>query len=201
MTSTPISPNKTILTREQARYGSSTHWAYPENRTHKSNAGGNSRRDLAALNNLSAAAQQDMDEAAARSNARKQALLAKKTNRQPIESDFDDHQEARHKEKKAHGNSKVRKAGDASIGTANGTTTNGNVTKKRKVEKGPTGGGGAAMDRSMSSVFPNGTAMKKTASSARESVDPPKKQQRVAKNKDTKETPSNTRKRSGQRRS
>jgi len=152
---------------EEARYGSVTHWAYPENRTQKSGSAGNSRRDLGSVNNLSAAAQHLVDEAAARSDARKQALLAKKNNRQQVESDFDDQHDARHKEKKVHGNSKVRKAADASsgigLGITNGATTNGNPPKRRKVEKGPSGG--AVMERAISGVFgTNGTATKKAAS-------------------------------------
>jgi hypothetical protein len=151
---------------EEARYGSTTHWAYPENRTHKSGSGGNSRRDLASVNNLSAAAQHLVDEAAARSDARKQALAAKKSNKHHIESDFDDHHDARHKEKKTHGNSKVRKTADAigiGLGITNGAGTNGNPSKRRKVDKGLNGGTG--MERALSGVFgTNGTASRKAAS-------------------------------------
>ncbi len=62
---------------EEARYGSTTHWAYPENRVPKTNSG-SSRREIAPVNNLSAAAQHLAEEAAARSDARKQALLERK---------------------------------------------------------------------------------------------------------------------------
>jgi hypothetical protein len=170
---------------EEARYGSVTHWAYPENRTTKSGSGGGSRRDLAAANTLTAAAQHLVEEAAARSDARKQALLAKKSNRHQVESDFDDHHE-RNKEpsKKLHGNSKVRKANDAStaigLGITNGAGTNGNPAKRRKVEKGPAGG--AVMERALSSVFgSNGTAMKGKGGSPRETPGPEsKKRSRAA---------------------
>ena len=161
---------------EEARYGSVTHWAYPENRATKSGSGGGSRRDLAAANTLTAAAQHLVDEAAARSDARKQALLAKKSNKQQAESDFDDHHD-RHKEssKKLHGNSKIRKAVDASmsvgLGITNGANTNGNPPKRRKVEKGPAGG--AVMERALSSVFGgNGTATKGKGGSPRETPGP-----------------------------
>jgi hypothetical protein len=168
---------------EEAQHGSLTHWAYPENRTNAKSGGGNSRRDLGTGNNISAATQHLVEEAAARSDARKQALLAKRSNKHLAESDFDDHHDARHKEstKKLHGNSKIRKAADASLvglGITNGTTTNGNPPKRRKVDKGPTGG--TAMERALSGVFGNnGTASKKPAS-PRETPpgDVPKKRQR-----------------------
>ena len=164
---------------DEARYGSLTHWAYPENRTARS--GG--RRDGGAVNHLSAAAQHLVDEAAARSDARKQALLAKKSNRHFAESDFDDHPDGRHRDstKKLHGNSKIRKAADASLvglGITNGAGTNGNPPKRRKVEKGP--GGGAVMERALNSVFGNSSAESKKAASPRETTpgDGSKKRQR-----------------------
>jgi hypothetical protein len=158
---------------EEARYGSTTHWAYPENRVPKTNSG--SRREIASVNNLSAAAQHLAEEAAARSDARKQALLERKKGKnQHVESDFDDHHDGRHKEKKLHGNSKIRKAADASLGVGLGITngaTNGNPPKRRKVEKGPSGG--AVMERSMSGVFgSNGAATKGKGGSPRETPGP-----------------------------
>ena len=150
---------------EEARLGSLKHWAYPENRTHK--ASGGARRDLTSVNTPSAAAQRLVDEAAARSDERKQAVAAKKNNHKThAESDFDDHHDARQKDKKSHGNSKVRKAADASLGVGLGIsngTSNGNPPKRRKVEKAPPGGIG--MERALSGVFgANGTATKKAAS-------------------------------------
>ncbi|KAN0090494.1 hypothetical protein V8E51_019073 [Hyaloscypha variabilis] len=167
---------------EEARYGSTTHWAYPENRIPKAT---NSRREIAAVNHLSAAAQHMAEEAAARSDARKQALLErKKAKNQHLDSDFDDHHDGRHKEKKLHGNSKaIRRAADAAssvgLGITNGAGTNGNPPKRRKLaEKGPAAGTG--MERSLSSVFgSNGPATKKAAS-PRETPGPEgKKRQRA----------------------
>jgi hypothetical protein len=167
---------------EEARYGSTTHWAYPENRVPKASS---SRREIAAVNHLSAAAQHMAEEAAARSDARKQALLErKKQKNQHLDSDFDDHHDGRHKEKKLHGNSKaIRKAAESSssvgLGITNGAGTNGNAPKRRKLaEKGPSTGAG--MERSLSSVFgSNGAATKKVAS-PRETPGPEgKKRQRA----------------------
>lgn len=168
---------------EEARFGSTVHWAYPENRQPKT-AAGVSRREIAAANSLSAAAQQVADEAAARSDARKQAILEKRKGKtQHVESDFDD-QDSRHKEKKHHGNSKVRKVvdptGGVGLGISNGTSANGNpLSKRRKVDKGPAGG--VVMEKSLSSVFgSNGTAMKGKAASPRETPVPEKKKSRAA---------------------
>ncbi len=157
---------------EEARYGSTIHWAYPENRLPKPNI---SRREIASANNLSAAAHLAADEAAARSDARKQALLERKKGKnQQIESDFDDH-DSRNKDKKLHGNSKVRKVADTSssvgLGITNGGTANGNPPKRRKIEKGPAGG--AVMERSLSGVFgSNGTASKGKVASPRGTPQP-----------------------------
>jgi hypothetical protein len=168
---------------EEARYGSTTHWAYPENRVPKT--GGVSRREVAAANSLSAAAQHLVDEAAARSDARKQALLERKKGKaQHVDSDFDD-QDNRQKDKKLHGNSKVRKAADAGVGLGitNGATTNGNPPKRQKVANNKTPAAGAGMERSLSSVFgTNGTATKGKTGSPRETPVPegPKKRSRAA---------------------
>lgn len=164
---------------DEARYGSLTHWAYPENRAVRS--GG--RRDGGSVNHLSAAAQHLVDEAAARSDARKQALLAKKGNRHFAESDFDDHPDGRHRDstKKLHGNSKIRKAADASmvgLGITNGAGLQANPPKRRKVDKGP--GGGAVMERALNGVFGNSSSGSKKAASPRETTpgDGSKKRQR-----------------------
>lgn len=140
---------------EEARYGSTSHWAYPENRVSRTAAG--SRKEIAAVNSLSVAAQLMVDEAAARSDARKQAMLEKKKGRQ-AESDYDDHDR---RDKKTHGNSKVRKPAEVGLGISNGATQ-GNPPKRRKVEKGPAGGAG--MERSLSAVMNNGVAKGKGAS-------------------------------------
>ncbi|KAI9648449.1 hypothetical protein NHQ30_003083 [Ciborinia camelliae] len=153
---------------EEARYGSTTHWAYPENRTSKANPGSSSRRDAPPVNNLSAAAQHVADEHAARSDARKQALLARKgAKTQHADSDFDDNQEGKRAEssKRPHGNSKARKAATAEtptgvgLGITNGNGTNGNPPKRRKVEK--SANAGPSVERAMNGSFgSNGTASK-----------------------------------------
>lgn len=165
---------------EEARYGSLTHWAYPENRTSKANPAGSSRRDPPPVNNPSAAAQQMADEHAARSDARKQALLARKgAKTQHADSDFDDTQEGKKADsnKRPHGNSKARKAATAEtptgvgLGITNGNGTNGNPPKRRKVEK--TTNAGPPTERALNAVFGvNGTTSKGKAASPRSTPAP-----------------------------
>lgn len=136
---------------DEAKWGSTSHWAYPENRVGKASQAERTRRDGAAA--ISAAAQALADEAAARSDARKQAVQAKKSlKNNHLESDFDDPDGRSHKTEGGK-KSKSRKTVESGVGL--GITTgaaNGNPPpKKRKVEKGPNGG--AAADRAMASVF------------------------------------------------
>ena len=153
---------------EEARYGSLTHWAYPENRVTSKTAA--SRRELAVVNNLAAAAQ-SAEEAANRSELRKQALLAKKGKHTQTDSDFDEH-----RDKKAHGNTKARKAADAIVGVGvgavgNGAGLNGNsAPKRRKVEKAHPGGVG--MDRALSGVFGNNGSARGRMGSPRDTPGP-----------------------------
>lgn len=142
---------------EEARYGSDKHWAYTETRSSK--PAEKSRRDIG--NHIANGHALSVDEAAARSESRKQALLAKKSRIHPVESDFDDHLDHRHKGevgKKPHGNSKKARPADVTtavgLGVTNGTAMNGNPPpKRRKVEKAPNGG--VPMERSMSAIFGN----------------------------------------------
>ncbi len=159
---------------EEARYGSDKHWAYTETRSSK--PAEKSRRDIG--NQLSNGHALSVDEAAARSESRKQAMLAKKGRIHPMESDFDDHIDQRHKgevSKKPHGNSKKARPAEVAINllsATNGTSVNGNPpAKRRKVEKAPSGG--VVMERSMSAVLgSNGVALKGKISSPNETPAP-----------------------------
>ncbi|OTA91028.1 hypothetical protein M434DRAFT_13459 [Hypoxylon sp. CO27-5] len=159
---------------DEAKWGSTTHWAYPENRINRANQAERSRRDGAAT--ITAAAQQLAEEAAARSDARKQALIAKKgLKNQHQDSDADDH-EIKHKgestKKSSNNSSKARKTVDTAapvgLGITSGaatTTTNGNPpSKRRKVEANKQVNGGQSMERAMSSVFGNNNTKTKNSS-------------------------------------
>lgn len=154
---------------EEARHGNTKHWAYTENRV-VTKPNERSRRENANVNHLTnAAAAAAAEEAAARSDARKQAMLAKKGRAQLPESDFDDNTDHRRDNKRPHGNTKKGRPVETSNsgGTTNGAAAHGNPpSKRRKVEKGPTGG--AVMERSLSSVYgSNGVAAKGKANSPR----------------------------------
>ncbi|ATY64038.1 PHD finger domain (Ing1) [Cordyceps militaris] len=140
----------------EAKWGSATHWAYPENRGGKSSFE-RARRDGAAA--ISAAAQALADEAAARSDARKQAVQAKKNMRNANHGTELDGP----REKKP--SSKARKAEDGDhVGLGIPGPTNGNPSKRRKTEKAAIGG--IPMERTISSAL-GSTASKAKAGSPR----------------------------------
>lgn len=160
---------------DEAKWGSTAHWAYLENRVAKSNStqAERSRREGAAT--LSAAAQQLAEEAAARSSDRKQAIAAKKNSKNQaadIDADGKQHEQTR----KLQNNNKSRKpapdtpaAVGLGISTAGGS--NGNPpSKRRKVEK-QTHSGGATTERAMSAVF-GANAPKPRTTSPRETPGP-----------------------------
>lgn len=161
---------------EEAKWGSTTHWAYPENRVgNKAAHAERSRREGAAA--ISAAAQALADEAAARTDTKKQTAQARRNHRTPHqESDFDDHKA----ESSKKGSNKGRRAAEAAANVGLGITANGTSSsnppqpKRRKVEK-PTPDN-APPERAMASVFGSGAAKAKTSSpSATPVPDAPKK--------------------------
>lgn len=138
---------------EEAKWGSDSHWAYPENRAARAlnSVAERTRREGAA--SLSAAAHViDAGDAAARSDARKQAVAAKKSQKnQHQDSDRDDH-EGKGKEATAKKQPAKRKpaaakvaAGEspASVGLGISGQPDATITpapKRRKVEKQPANG-------------------------------------------------------------
>ena len=150
---------------EEARYGSLTHWAYTEKSAEKKGmiAGERTRR---AANTAAAAAQQEAEGAAMRSEARREALAARKHRNQHVDSDFDD---GRAVSKNPKSGGKGRKAADANLGTAVGLgIANGAapLNKRRKVEK---AAGGLPAERAMASVYGiNGGTGRGLASSPRD---------------------------------
>lgn len=123
---------------DEAKWGSTTHWAYPENRSGRSQPE-RMRRDGAAA--ISAAAQALADEAAARSDARKQALQAKRSLKNANQgSDMDEVSKKSSKARRATDNDSV----GLGISGAGGQ-------KRRKTEKGINGG--TAMERTASGAL------------------------------------------------
>lgn len=183
---------------EEARYGSLTHWAYSnEEKTadkRGTTAGERSRRDVAAANHLAvnAPAVHEVEGAALRSELRREAVAARKSRIQHLESDFDDTRGPAGK--KLHAVGKGRRAADATpssngatvgLGIANGMSTAGPPSKRRKVEKITTGAapGGIPMVRAMSSVYGSNMGSNRGAATsprATPALEPPKKRGRVA---------------------
>jgi hypothetical protein len=142
---------------EEARYGSLTHWAYADKEEKKK--GGPSherqRREVVSANNLAAAAQHvhDVDSIAAKSEARREAMLANKRSRHQHDSDFDDRPVKKTQKRKAV-------AADAAAGDARtvglGITNNGALPqgKRKKTEKALAAAAAAPpMERSLSGAL------------------------------------------------
>lgn len=162
---------------EEAKWGSDSHWAYPENRAARAlnTQAERTRREGAA--HLSAAAQFVAEEAAARSESRKQAVAAKKSQKNHAhESEHDDHDSKSKPEannKKSQSNSKRKTAAaaanaesPANVGlgiTGQTPASNTPAPKRRKVEK-PPPNSGTPTDRSMATVLQNGKNSKTKAS-------------------------------------
>ncbi|KAF2706323.1 hypothetical protein K504DRAFT_386529 [Pleomassaria siparia CBS 279.74] len=144
---------------EEARYGSLNHWAYADKEEKKK--GGQSherhRREVVSANNLAAAAQHvhDADSIAAKSEARREAMLANKRNRQQhIDSDFDDRPVKKTQKRKAVA---ADPAAVDARGIGLGITSNGVAPqgKRKKTEKALAAAVAAAppMERSLSSAL------------------------------------------------
>ncbi|KAI9654442.1 MAG: hypothetical protein M1831_005408 [Alyxoria varia] len=133
---------------EDARLGSNTHWALHhmrELRRMDGTTGDKSKRDVQSANNLAAAAAaiHEGEIAATRSEARREAVAAKKNRVQPAE------EPERPTTKKATASGKTKKATEAAQDTKAGTNGTGQAQKKRKIEKGTA----VPMERSISAAL------------------------------------------------
>lgn len=122
---------------EEARYGSLTHWAYADKEEKKKGgAHERQRREVVSANNLAAAAQHvhDADSIAAKSEARREAMLAKRSRQQHVDSDFDDRPAKKaHKRKAIAAEAAGNDARTIGLGiTGNGVPSQG---KRKKTEK------------------------------------------------------------------
>lgn len=172
-----IWPNLEGEFSEEAKWGSESHWAYPENRAARAlnSVAERTRREGAA--NLSAAALVvEAGDAAARSDARKQAVAAKKGQKnQHQDSDRDDH-EGKGKETAGKKPPTKRKpaaakaaAGEspASVGlgiSGQPDASNTPAPKRRKLEKPPANG--TTPTPAMTAVFSNAKENKAKASAS-----------------------------------
>ena len=149
---------------EEARLGSRTHWAYTSKATEKkgTTAGERTRRDAAAANGYTGpvAVIHERD-VTLRSEARREAIAARKYRNHHIDSDFDDTRTATQSHtKKTSGPAKGRKVAEShpsnGLGITNGASSvPAGSSKRRKVEKPATALVGLGLERSMSTVFGN----------------------------------------------
>jgi len=124
---------------EEARLGSNTHWALPHMKDLRRAAAPppteRSRREIQAAHSLAAAAAavHEVDIAATRSEARREAMLAKRTRHANVDSDFDERNTGR----KAQ-TSKIRKTQEALVDGVKTTSAGALASqshKRRRVEK------------------------------------------------------------------
>jgi hypothetical protein len=144
---------------EEARYGSLSHWAYADKEEKKKgSAHERQRREVVSANNLAAAAQHmhDVDSIAAKSEARREAMIANKRSRhQHVDSDFDDRPPTKkpHKRKVMAAEAAGNDGRTVGLGiTGNGATSQG---KRKKTEKALAAAVAAAlpMERSLSGAL------------------------------------------------
>jgi hypothetical protein len=128
---------------DEARLGNPKHWAYVTDKETKK-APERSRREVQNTNTLAAAAAVVEGEFASRSEARREAVAARKSRAHQVDSDFDD----RPPPKKGPGKAKkpVEDPKSVGLGIANGVV---NVGKRKKVP------GSAPMERSISGALAN----------------------------------------------
>ncbi len=166
---------------EEARCGSSNHWAYIAKVAQKKGtlAVERTRRDATA-NNPAAGPGPDLDGVASRSELRREALAARKYRNNQVDQELDDGRSAAQTAtRKAPASGKGRKAADPALGAnagglgvgiANVQSPIGPPSKRRKVEKsGPsTTPVGLPVERAMSTVYgPNGGTRKANSGSPR----------------------------------
>ncbi|KAL4945392.1 hypothetical protein BDV06DRAFT_36038 [Aspergillus oleicola] len=132
---------------DEARLGSLNHWAYSNRNAPKTTTQERPRREVASNKDLVHAIQEA--EAASRSEARREAVLARRQRRAHVDSDMDD---ARAAGSRKGQSSKNRVAGDhGALGHSQpGSNASSGQTKRRKVERPANVEGGTAMERSAS---------------------------------------------------
>lgn len=131
---------------EEARLGSMTHWALVDRTTDKKSTIEGGRTRLATTN---IAANLDLDAPAGRSEARREAVAARKQRNQQLDSDFDDVRVGAKrgisgKGRRAEGSMAANTTG-SDLGISNGISAGPN--KRRKIEKGPTAATSVLMER------------------------------------------------------
>ncbi|KAL4742539.1 hypothetical protein BDV11DRAFT_167176 [Aspergillus similis] len=152
---------------EEARLGSLTHWAYSNRNVPKTATNERPRREAASNKDLAHALHEA--EAASRSEARREAVLARRQRRAHVDSDLEEARAAGSRK----GQSNKNRAVVVDHGHGQAGTTGSSQTKRRKVERPGTAEAGAVMERSASGAGASGRAVSKDA------VDATKKRSRA----------------------
>ncbi len=149
---------------DEARLGSLSHWAYSNRNAPKTASNERPRREVASNKDLVHALQEA--EAASRSEARRDAVLARRQRRAHADSDMDDVRAAG--SRKAQSSRSRLAGGDHTPASHNqsGATGSSGQAKRRKVERPVAVEAGAAMERSASGAGGSGRAVSKDAADA-----------------------------------
>ncbi|KAL4976681.1 hypothetical protein BDW66DRAFT_49166 [Aspergillus desertorum] len=153
---------------EEARLGSLSHWAYSNRNVPKTTTNERPRREAASNKDLAHALHEA--EAASRSEARREAVLARKQRRAHADSDLEEARAAGSRK----GQSNKNRAVGVDHGHSQAGTAGSSQTKRRKVERPGTAETGAAMERSASGTGASGRAVSKDA------IDTTKKRSRAS---------------------
>ncbi|KAL4908262.1 hypothetical protein BDW74DRAFT_147163 [Aspergillus multicolor] len=148
---------------DEARLGSLNHWAYSNRNAPKTTTNERPRREVASNKDLAHALHEA--EVASRSEARREAVLARRQRRVHADSDLDDARAAG--SRKGQGNRGRVAGGDhGPLGHNQSGAGGSGQAKRRRVERPVTAEAGAAMERSASGAGASGRAVSKDATDA-----------------------------------
>jgi hypothetical protein len=131
----------------EARLGSTTHWAYVAEKEPKKTGNERTRREAAAANSYAGGISRihDLDEASGRSEARREALMARKIRNQQLDSDFEERPASRKQHTKSRKQVEQNQTGSGALNIVNGAT---GPNKRKKAIAGT-----VAMERSIISAI------------------------------------------------
>lgn len=147
---------------DEARLGSLTHWAYSNRNAPKTTTNERPRREAASTKELAHAIHEA--EAASRSEARREAVIARRQRRTHADSDLDDVRAGGARKGQSSKSRGGAGAGDQA-GHGQGNTGSGQA-KRRKVERPAPVEAGAAMERTASSASTSRQAASKDPAEA-----------------------------------
>ncbi|RDW57047.1 putative PHD finger domain protein (Ing1) [Aspergillus mulundensis] len=148
---------------DEARLGSLTHWAYSNRNASKTTTNERPRREVASNKDLAHALHEA--EVASRSEARREAVLARRHRRAQPDSDLDDARAAGSRKGQSN-KSRVAGGDHGSLGHNQSGAGGSGQAKRRRVERPVTAEAGAAMERSASGAGVSGRAVSKDATDA-----------------------------------